>query len=522
MLSWLDYAVLAVYLAVIAAIGLTAGRGQRSTRDYFLAGHRAPWWAAGLSIVATEASALTFIGAPIQSLRGDWTYAQLVLGSSLARLVVAGVLVGAYYRAEVVTVYGYLAKRFGTASRNLAAALFFVGRLLGSGVRLYGAAIALVIVADLPFPLAIAAIAAVAAGYTILGGLRSVIWTDTVQAVLLFGGALLALGFLFRDAGGDLGTITQTLREATTAAGHSKLRIIDLSLDPRSAYTLAAGLVGSAFLTMSTHGTDQDLIQRALACRKARDGQKSLWLSSVLVIPISFLFLAVGSLLWLHYGGDAGAARAAGEIASAKGLGSPAKGFDFLFPLYVVRELPGGARGLILAALFATAMSSLDSAISALSTTAVRCVWQPYLRPGRDDGYYLGVARYLAFGFALLLVGVAVLVWLSEGTGGEREGFGILMLGLKVLTWIFPPLLGVFLVGVLTGRGSDRGNVVAVAVGIALLLVVEFWGAIFGGEPPFAWTWNPLVGCWVTFGVAAAFRSEPAPPPAAVAPLESR
>lgn len=118
---------------------------------------------------------------------------------------------------------------------------------------------------------------------------------------------------------------------------------------------------------------------------------------------------------------------------------------------------------------------------------------------------------YFLAGFAILLVAVAVIVWLSEGAGGERQGFGVLMLGLKVLTWIFPPLLGVFLVGVLTSRGSDAGNLLAVAVGIGLLLTVEFWRPLFGGEPPFAWTWNPLVGCAVTFAIAVAFRDRTKP-----------
>ena len=141
MLSALDLIVVLAYLALVAVIGLTAGRGQRTTRDYFLAGGSVPWWAAGLSILATETSVLTFIGVPTQSLRGDWTYLQLALGSVLGRLVVAGVLIGAYYRSGVVTVYDYLAERFGGASRAMASGLFFVGRLLGSGVRLYGAAI---------------------------------------------------------------------------------------------------------------------------------------------------------------------------------------------------------------------------------------------------------------------------------------------------------------------------------------------------------------------------------------------
>ena len=171
----------------------------------------------------------------------------------------------------------------------------------------------------------------------------------------------------------------------------------------------------------------------------------------------------------------------------------------------MVRELPAGIRGLILAGIFATAMSSLDSAISALATTAVRCVWRPYLARGAGERRELAVARLLSLAFAAVLVAVALAVWRSEGAGGEREGFGILMLGLKVLTWVFPPLLGIFLVGTLTRRGSDRGNVVAVGVGVGALLTVELWTPLFGAQAPFAWTWNPVVGCLLSFAVAVSF-----------------
>ncbi|MDX1501435.1 MAG: hypothetical protein R3325_03655 [Thermoanaerobaculia bacterium] len=506
MLSSLDFVILAVYLAVVAAVGLAAGRRQRGPSDYYLARRALPWWAAGLSILATETSALTFVGVPTQSLRGDWTYLQLALGSVAGRLAVATLLVGAYYRAEVVTVYGYLGRRFGAATRNLSTGLFFVGRLLGSGVRLYGGAIALVIVADVDFPLAIAAIAAVAAFYTLLGGLRSVVWTDLLQGVLLVAGAVAALVSLTQGVEGGLEGALTTLSEATTAAGHSKLRLVDLSLDPRRAYTLVAGLVGAAFLTLSTHGADQDLIQRSLACRGSREGRRSLALSAALVIPVAALFLAVGSLLWVRLGGDAGAAALAGELAAAKGLASSDKAYDLLFPLYVVRELPAGVRGLVLAGLFASAMSSLDSAISALSTTAVRCVWRPLVGPGPGPRRELAVARTFALGFALLLVTVALVVWRTEGAGGERQGFGVLMLGLKVLTWVFPPLLGVLLVGTLTRRGSDRGAVTAVLTGVATVLAAEFWHPLFGSPAPFAWIWNPVAGALVAFAVGAAFR----------------
>jgi SSS family transporter len=504
MLSPLDYVVLASYLALVAAIGLWAGRGQKSTKDYFLGGRAIPWWAAGLSILATETSVLTFIGVPTQSLRGDWTYLQLAFGSALARLVVAWVLIPAYYKAKVVTVYDYLARRFGAMSRNLASALFLVGRVLGSGVRLYGAAIALVLVTDLGFPAAIAAIATVAALYTLLGGLRSVVWTDVLQGAMLVGGAIISIVFLLKGTGLGVSEAMARLAASTTDAGHSKLRLLDLSLDPRLSYTLFAGLIGSGLLTLSTHGTDQDMIQRALACRESKGGSRSLILSSLLVLPVAALFLAVGSLLWLQFGGDAGAAALAEQLAVEKGLADPGRAFDFLFPLYVIQTLPVGVKGLIIAAIFATAMSSLDSAISALSTTAVRSVWEPYVMPGRKDSHYLRVARIFSVLFALLLVAVALAVWSSEGAGDVRQGFGVLALGLKVLTWIFPPLLGVFLVGTLTRRGSDASNVFAICVGVAVLLFFELWPQLFGVEQPFAWIWNPVVGAGVTFVLAVA------------------
>ncbi len=511
MLVAADYAVLAVYLIVVAAIGLAAGRHQTSTRAYFLADRQAPWWAAGMSILATETSALTFIGAPVQSLRGDWTYLQLAFGSALGRILVGSLLLGAYYKANVTTVYDFLAERFGPRSRDLSSALFIVGRLLGSGVRLYGASIALVVVADISFPIAIILISGVAVGYVLLGGLRSVIWTDVLQGALLVGGALVALAFLLRGTGMPLGEIFHQLSSASTPAGHSKLRVFDFSLDPRLAYTLWAGMIGSTFLTLSTHGTDQDMIQRALACENAERGRRGLWLSASLNIPVAALFLAIGSLLWLLLGGDGGALALAAEIAAEHDLPSAEKGFDFLFPFYVVQTLPVGIRGLIIAAIFATAMSSLDSAIGALSTTAVTSFWRVYVQPERSDSHQLVVARVLAVVFGALLVGVALIVRSSEGAGSASQGFGVLMLGLKVLSWIFPPLLGVFLVGVLTRRGSDRGNVVAVVTGIGLLLALEGWPALFGTPSPMAWTWNPLVGCLVTAAVAASFAPPAAP-----------
>lgn len=507
MLEGLDYVVLGLYLAVVAGIGIWAGRGQKSTEDYFLGSRRIPWWAAGLSIIATETSALTFLGAPTQSLFGDWTYLQLAFGSVAARFVVAGVLIPAYYRARVFTVYGYLEGRFGVWTKNAAGILFFVGRSLGSGVRLFGAAIAMVtLVPDLSFPLVIALLAFVAVLYTIIGGIKSVIWTDVLQGLLLLGGGVCALLFLLGGFEEGLGNAIERLSVARPGAV-SKLRWLNLDLDPKQAYTLLGGIVGSMFLTMATHGTDQDMIQRALTCKGERGGMQSLWLSAALNIPIVLLFLAIGTALWAQYGGDAGVASRLSELANRYGV-QESKARETVFLAYVLDSLPAGIKGLIFAGLFAAAMSSLDSAISALASTAVKNFWQPYVQPHREERHYLRVSRGMAVGFGLVLVVIALVVWAAETGGGAREGFGILMLGLKVLTWIFPPLLGVFLVGVLTPRGRDAGNLLAILVGIVFLLMVEFWQHLFGSDPPFAWVWNSMVGCGLSFGMAVAF-----PPP---------
>jgi solute:Na+ symporter, SSS family len=514
-MSALDYAVVVAYLAAVAAIGFAATR-SKNTYDYFLGGRGIPWWAAGLSVVATETSALTLIGAPIQSLRGDWTYLQLAFGSALGRLIVAQVLLPTYYRAGVYTVYDYLAERFGPATRDAGSVLFFVGRTLGSGVRLYAAAIALVLVLDISFPLAMSLIGIVAVAYTVSGGIRSVIWTDVLQASLFLAGGGLALWYLLGQAGGAA-HVYETLAAGQTATGTPKLRLLDWSLDPATAYTVLAGLVGSAFLTMATHGTDQDMIQRCFTCSDERGARRSMVVSAVVTIPLAALFLSVGSVLWVRYGGDAGAAAVAAEIAAQEGLRTPAQGFDFIFPHYVISELPAGVRGAIIASILAGSMGSLDSAISALASTGVKNVWEVYFRRGRDEAHLLRVSRWMSIGFGVAIVGVAVWVWFAEETGGAQSGFGVLMLGLKVLSWVFPPLLGIFLVGVLTQRGRDLGNLVALAVGVGVLLGVEQWPGWFGTPAPFAWTWNALVGCSVAFGVAVLFPAPVRAPQAALA-----
>lgn len=483
MLGLLDVVVILVYLAAVAFIGLRAARGGSDGNEEFLGARRIPWLLAGLSILATETSALTFVGAPRRSLNGDWSYLQLAVGSIIGRLLVARILIPAYYRAGVVTVYGYLGERFGPASQRASTALFVVGRCLGSGVRLFGAAIALWTVVQIPFPAAIALIAIVAATYTLLGGIRSVIYTDAIQGLLLIGGGLAAAGFLLADL--DMSPL-MAWEALGSVDGPSKTRIFDPVFDFSTA-NVWSGILFGVFLTLATHGADQDMVQRTLTCRDHRRGALSLVFSAVLLMPVVALFLAVGSLLWLKLG-DAGAATLAAEIAERMGHPDPAKGYDVIFPWYVVHELPSGVRGLIVAGVLAAAMSSLDSAVAALSSTVASAI------STKENA--VATSRRLTVLFALVLAGVAMAVWTLDD--GKGDGFGILVLGLEVLAWIFPPLLGVFLVGTLTRRGRDRWNVVAVFTGTGFLLLRRFYFT----EWDLSWTWNPVIGCGISFLLA--------------------
>lgn len=506
MLETLDYLVLGGYFLLIGLIAYWAQNRDQSTKEYFLGGRNIPWVLAGLSIVATEASALTFIGAPVQSLKGDWTYIQLALGSIIGKIVVSFVLIPAYYRADVDSVYAYLGRRFGLMTQHAASILFFIGRSLGSGVRLFGAAIALVVVVNIDFGLAIALIASVAVIYTGIGGIRSVIYTDSLQGFLLVGGGLAALIHLWMELDLSPFEFYGSLADAKDSVDAPKMRILDLDLDLGSSKTIWAGLFGVTFLTMATHGTDQDMVQRVLTCSDQNKGRKSMWFSAALNIPIVFLFLSIGSALWMYWGGDEGTARVAGEIA--QGMGEEKARYDYVFPYYVMQIMPAGIKGFIVAAIFAASMSSLDSAISSLATTAVTCWWRPIFRPGKPDKYYRNAGRVFTVLFGIILVGIAIWAWKSESSGGANQGFGVLILGLKVLTWIFPPLLGIFLLGVLTKRGSDVGNLIALFIGIGTLLVVAFWEDIFGGTPPFSWAWNSPIACILCFGIAALFPAD--------------
>ena len=471
-LDWIDISVVGAYFLFIVLIGSYYGRKEEGLSDYFLGGRRVNWIFVLLSIVATEASALTFVGAPAFAYNQNWTYIQLVIGTILARFILAKVFIKAFYQHQIFTVYQYLGKRFGAGSKNSAAVLFFITRILASGVRLFGASILLSVAIGLDPLAAITVIAVIASLYTMVGGIKAVIVTDACQAVIMFGGALLALCFIYRD-------IPQGWQGIMAAAEPlGKFKIFDFSFSPKDAYTIWAGIIGSTFFTLATHGTDQDLVQRMLTARNAGQSRKALIISGFMDIPIVIIFLFIGSLLFALY-------------QSAPPLDLPAKADD-IFPYYIVHNLPPGVTGLLIAGVLAAAMSSIDSALNALSSTWINDFYRPYIRKNASEKHYLNMARVFTAAFAVFLIGIAYLC---------KDTKQVLILGFIIGSFTYGALLGIFLLALFTKRGNDTGNIIGMAASIGSILYIYFYTEV-------AWIWYVMIGAGVAFIIGYLFSPE--------------
>jgi SSS family transporter len=494
----LDYLVLLAYFALCAFVGWRAGRGQTGTHDYFKGGGRMPMWAVCLSILATETSALTFCSVPGMAYSGDYTYLQFVFGSFLGRILVGTLFIGAFYAAGVTTVYEYLGRRFGPATRGAASVLFLVTRTLADGVRLTAAALAVQAATGWPFPACVVAFTAVTVLYSVFGGIKSIIWTDVLQFFLFVGGAAVALALMLGDIG--LGG----LRESLAAAPAAKTRVINPSIDPTVPFTLPASLLGGMLLTFATHGTDQDIAQRVLTCKEGRQGTRSVILSGVINLPMVLLFLFIGTCLFAYY-------RHHPELSAAlpadPATGAPLQ--DRIFPHFIVHQLPAGVRGLVIAAVFAAAMSTTSSAIGALTSVAVVDVWKRWAGGADDPRRDLRMSRIVAGGVSVALIGIAI--------GFERISRSLLSEGLAVMSYCYGSLLGVFFLGRITaGRGSDRGNILAMIAGIYTVCALKANSLFFPlglfaesapplFDKPVAWTWYIVFGFAVTLAVGACF-----------------
>lgn len=507
-LSVVDWAVVASFLLAVGIVGYSVSGKQRSTRDYFLGGRSLPWWAASLSIVATETSAVTFLAMPAAAFRGDWSVLQMVLGFVIGRVVLATLFVDVFYRRDYLTVYGFLGDRFGPVSRGAASLLFVGGRLLASGVRLYAGCLAVHVATGLSLEATIVGLGLFGTCFTLLGGIRAVVWTDVLLGFGLVVGGVTALVFLIASIPGGFPAILgqEDLGE--------KLRLFHAGWDPGDPGTFVAGLLGGFVLTLATHGTDQDIAQRMLTCRDARGGRFSLLGSAVLIVPVFCLFLAVGTLL--HYYHELTVPTL--EEAPYDPPDDP----NHILPLFIVNVLPGGVAGVAMAGLLAAALSSFTSALNALASTAVGDFYRP-LRDSGSERHYLLVSK------AAMLVAGGALILTALAFVDSREN--LFHTALKVFGYFYGALLAPFLLGILTRRGNDRtvlaGMLVSVPVVLVLQLrefvedpagapgVIQRWvegispethDAILGAVPDIAWPYWIVIGTATCLAVGALGR----------------
>jgi SSS family solute:Na+ symporter len=536
----IDSAVLLVYFVVIIGIGLFMGRKERDLADFVLGRRQIAWWAILASLIAAETSAGTFFGAPGEGFTfRNYTYLQLALGTILARILVSYIFIKPYYDHKVYSIYEYLTVRFGVGTKNAASAVFLFTRLLASGARLYVAAIALALGYEMIRGVrpnqtetlfiyigAVVAIVILTAIYTTLGGIKAVIWTDVIQASIMIGSALVALSLLYFSIPGGWHEIVQR------QGGFHFSDFVTTGLDPAKSgwdkikgmfaieYTIFAGLIGSTFMTMSTHGTDQDMVQRMLTAPDVRRSRRSVIMSGLADIPIAFTFLSIGVLLWVFYQthNDPNLPKTPNEI----------------FCHYILYEMPVGIRGLLLAGIFATAMGSLSTAINALATSFTRDWYQPYINPASTSEQSLRAVRWATVAFSFLMIVVAsTTAYLVIVYPNVR----IIPIVLGIYGYTYGSLLGVFLCGMFTqSRGNNLGNIMAMIIGFIVVAILSGLpngiAGIFGTKLYTQPNWLPLMqfpwwicfGTMVTFFVAILFRTghDHHPPPTNATLDESR
>ncbi|HXP71974.1 MAG TPA: sodium:solute symporter [Candidatus Dormibacteraeota bacterium] len=460
-ISPIDLAILILYLAGITLFGAYFRRGQNSLRDYFLGGRTAPWWAIACSIVATETSTLTIISTPGIAYGGNLKFLQIVLGYLVARVILCVVLIPQYFQGEFYTAYQLLEKRFGTRMRSAAAVVFLVTRALAEGVRISAIGKVVSVAFGTGERISILIIALLTLLYTFEGGMRAVIWTDVIQFALYLTGSLAAfLLLLHRIPGGWL----EVTRVAAAAGG--KLTIFDFAFSLTKSYTFWAGILGGTFLTMASHGTDQTLVQRLLAARNEKDSKTALLASGVIVFVQFSLFLVLGVMLFV--------------FAQHGALQNPGNDPDRLYPQFVVHHLPVGLVGLVLASIFAMAMSNASGSLNSLASSSIIDIGKLRIDQGPQP---LGRSRIMTLVWGIVLALLGLIHW------GP-----VLVAGLTITSITYGAMLGVFLLGTWNRRANESGALVGFVAGLALMLGVARF-------TPLAWTWYVFVGTIVTFSV---------------------
>jgi SSS family transporter len=466
-LSGLDWGIVGLGAALLFVISYVFGCEERNTNDFFLGGRRIPPVVACLSFVATEISALTIVGIPHTAFTENWRWIQFMVGSALARLVVAFLFIPAFYKYNCTSIYEFLGHRFGPATQYTGSIYFFVTRLLASGVRLYATCMAVGVILGWPLSAAIALFTVVSIAFIGFGGIKAVVWAGAYQALFFVVAGLVLAGYLVSHIEGGLVAAMQTAQEA----GRLSTFYFRFGLNDPS--TFWAGAANGFFVGLVAFGTDQEMVQRLLTVETRKSSQKTIISTILTVLPVYWLYLLVGTLLYVFY-------------QQNPSLPLPGELKEIL-PHFARNVLPAGLKGLVLGAIF---MASVDSPLNSLSSSFVTDIYRPLIHRRASERHYLLVSRAAVVGFGLLLAAIAAACAPVEN---------ILWFAFQILSITGGPMLGVFLLGLLTHLKANRTNIPAMLVSTAICLVLLV--LIKRETLKLGWSWLIVIGTATTFAL---------------------
>jgi SSS family transporter len=453
----IDFAVILLYLGIVLLFSFYYKKKGQTVKEYFLGAEDVPWWAVTFSIIAAETSTLTFISIPGLAYITNLNFLQVTFGYAIGRIIVSKYFLPAYFKGDLTTAYSFLEKRFGIKTRSIASVVFLFTRTAADGVRLFATAIPLKLLLGIEYPYAILIIAIVSLAYSWVGGVKGIIWADVIQMGVYLIGAVLSIIIIF----------SETSIPFSTLFAQGKLQIINLNFGNSigsffsQPYTIISSILGGTFLSMSTHGADQLIVQKLLATKNLKTAQKALSASGLVVIFQFFLFLLLGAGLYLFYGKL--------DIKS-----------DEIFPKFIIENLPAGLSGFVIAGLLAAALSTLAASISSMSSSALFDLFTKKVENFKNHSFVITI---------LSIVWTSILVISSFFFMNTSRA--VVEIALSISSFTFGGLLGIFLLGMLYKKADEKAAIFAFCFATICISFVILYNLT-------AWTWFILIGVVIT------------------------
>lgn len=467
-----DYLILAASLLFLAFVAWYKGKDEEDTHDYFLGKRKTPVWVGTLSFVATEISAMTIVGIPPVGFTENLQYLQFFIGSAIARVIIAFLFIPAFYKFSCTTIYEFLKHRFGVETQYCGSFFFFITRLFASGVRLYAAALAVSVIMGWPLMATLAGFTVAAILFIGFGGIKAVLWTGTFETVMFYAAGFGVCAYILCNVDGGISGAYSVAHEA------GKLSMFNFAWDPANPNVFWSAILNGIFGSMASFGTDQEMMQRLLTLETRKESQKTLILTIAASVPLTALYLLVGTLLYVFY-------------QQNPGLPQPDNA-DKILSHFTIYVLPAGLKGLVLSAIV---LASIDSPLSSLSSSFITDIYRPIIKKNADEKHYLLASRISVLSFGILL---AVIAWLCASGSGR-----MFWLAFKINGVTAGSLLGVFLFGLLTKMRGNKLNVASMLIS-ALSSAIILWLSE-KGIAKLGWSWIIVIGTAITFSLSCLF-----------------